>query len=309
MPADRQKESLDLRYAVVGCGRVGITWARRLAALGGVPVGFASRERQSAQAAVKAAGGGKILELAGRGWPPVDLVLVTPPDTRIEAVGYRLACAGVLAAGTIVLHCSGALDADILGVLRDGGVYVGSLHPLQSLAAPVLDRNPFQGIVMAGEGDPPAVALAEELANRLEARFIRLPEGTKSMYHAAAVVASNYLVTLMGGAVEMLSACGLDAREALAVLAPLVRGTVDNITRMGVVDALTGPIARGDAATVERHCRALAAHRPALLRMYRTLGQSTLELAATRGEIGDDAIAALHALLGNAPEGGNPRDG
>ncbi len=304
MTTDRQNDSFDLRYAVVGCGRVGVTWARHLAALGGVPVGFASLRRVSVQAAVEAAGGGRWLDLSGDSWPAVDLVLITTPDTRIGAVGRQLAAAGALASGTVALHCSGALDAEILGVLREGGVHVGSLHPLQSFAAPVLDRSPFQGIVMAGEGDPPAVVLAEDLAHRLKARFIRLPAGTKALYHAAAVAASNYLVTLMGAAVEMLSACGLNGREAFAVLAPLVRGTLDNIERMGVADALTGPIARGDAATVERHCRDLAAHKPELLGLYRLLGQFTLELARTRGELGADQLDALHALLTGAPAGG-----
>ena len=255
-----------MRYAVVGCGRIGITWARHLAAVGGVPVGFTSRRHASAQAAAEAAGGGRILASLGAPLGDADLVLITTPDGQIETVGRELADAGVLASGSVVLHCSGALGADILAALRKGGSFIGSLHPLQSFAAPALDYNPFEGIVMAGEGDPPAVALAEKLAVQLKSRFIRLPVGTKTLYHAAAVVASNYLVALMGGAIQMLAECGLENREAFGVLEPLVRGTLDNIGRLGIPDALTGPIARGDGETVERHCRALAERQPGLLR-------------------------------------------
>jgi predicted short-subunit dehydrogenase-like oxidoreductase (DUF2520 family) len=297
-PADRHP----IRYAVVGCGRVGITWARQLAAVGGVPVGFVSRRRSSARAALAAAGGGQVFENLATAVAQANLVLITTPDDRIEATGRELAAARALKSGSIVLHCSGALDADTLAAVREGGAHAGSLHPLQSFASPVLERNPFQGIVMAGEGDMAAVALGEDLADRLEARFIRLPAGTKTLYHAAAVTASNYLVALLGGALEMLSACGLDARDAFGVLAPLVRGTLANIDRMGIPEALTGPIARGDATTVERHCRGLAAQRPALLRLYRVLGEYTLAVAQTRGELDALQIEALHALLADVPD-------
>ena len=301
--ADRQVEQPTFRYAIVGCGRVGITWARHLAVVGGVPVGFASRRRTSAQTAAEAAGGGKVCEVLGE-LPEADLVLVTTPDSRIEEVGRELADAEVLAPGTVVLHCSGALGSDILAALREGQAHIGSLHPLQSFAAPDSDPNPFEGIVLAGEGDPSALALAEDLAGRFEARFIRLPAGTKSLYHAAAVVASNYLVTLMGVALEMLAVCGLSGRDAFAVLEPLTRGTLKNIGRLGIPEALTGPIARGDAATIERHCRDLAVQRPELLRFYRLLGEQTLELAKARGEIDAAAIEALQSLLVDAHAGG-----
>ncbi len=306
MAEDHRIDSLPWRYAIVGCGRVGISWALHLAVAGGVPVGFASRRRTSARTAAEAAGGGKVCEVLSA-LPEADLVLITTPDGQIEAVGRELATTGALAPGTVILHCSGALEADRLAVLREGGAHIGSLHPLQSFAAPALDHNPFEGIVMAGEGDPPALTLAESLTGRLGARFIRLPAGTKGLYHAAAVVASNYLVTLMGGALEMLAVCGLSGRDAFAVLEPLTRGTLDNIGRLGIPKALTGPIARGDAATVEHHCRDLAAQRPALLRFYRVLGEYTLDLTKGRGEIDTKAIEALQSLLVDTRESGNNR--
>ncbi len=306
--ASRPAKPGHFNFAVVGCGRVGITLARHLAAIGGLPVGFASRRRTSARAAADAAGGGRVCDSGGAAAADADLVLVTTPDGQIEATARDLAAAGTLKPGAIVLHFSGALAAGVMAAVREGGAHAGSLHPLQSFAAPVIDRNPFQGIVMAGEGDPPAVVLAHDLADRLQARFIGLPAGTKTLYHAAAVVASNYLVTLMGGAVEMLSACGLAEREAFGVLEPLVRGTLANIERLGVPEALTGPIVRGDAATVGRHCRDLADQKPALLRFYRILGEYTLALAEERGALETGQRAALRALLVDLPDGEAARD-
>jgi predicted short-subunit dehydrogenase-like oxidoreductase (DUF2520 family) len=296
-----QAERKTINYAVIGCGRVGITWARQLAAIGGKPVGFVSRRRSSARAALEVAGGGRVFEDLGMAVRGADLVLITTPDTQIEATASALAATQALKSGSVVLHCSGALGAEILATVRQGDVHAGSLHPLQSFAAPVQDRNPFQGIVMAAEGDPAAVDLAEDLAGRLAARFIRLPAGTKTLYHAAAVVASNYLVTLMGAALEMLAVSGMKGRDAFEILHPLVQGTLDNIQQLGIPDALTGPIARGDAATVERHCRDLAEHRPSLLQLYRVLGAHTLTIAEARGGDESEQVVKLRALLTDAP--------
>jgi predicted short-subunit dehydrogenase-like oxidoreductase (DUF2520 family) len=292
-----------LRYVVIGCGRLGITWARHLVAAGGRPVGFASRRAASAQSAREAAGGGQVFEDPGAAVRDADLVMIATPDDRIAEAGHILARASTLAPGTVVLHCSGALAAAILDPVRAAGAHAGSLHPLQSFAAPVIDTNPFAGIFMAAEGDPPAVDLAADLSARLGARFIRLPAGTKTLYHAAAVTASNYLVALVDGAIEMLSMCGLDARQAFELLEPLVRGTLVNIDRLGVAEALTGPIARGDTATVGRHCRDLGNHTPDLLPLYRVLGDRTLALAARGGTLDAAAFAALRALLADRVPG------
>jgi predicted short-subunit dehydrogenase-like oxidoreductase (DUF2520 family) len=174
---------------------------------------------------------------------------------------------------------------------------VGSLHPLQSFAAPALAENPFAGIVMTGEGDAAALDAARRVAAALEAEFVGIATATKTLYHAAAVVASNYLVALLGVAADMLATCGLPQSEALRVLLPLVRGTLHNIERVGVPQALTGPIERGDHDTVRRHCRDMVRLRPDLLDLYRQLGAYTLKLAAAKGGLDAASQAALQALL------------
>jgi predicted short-subunit dehydrogenase-like oxidoreductase (DUF2520 family) len=150
---------------------------------------------------------------------------------------------------------------------------------------------------MAGEGDPRALDIAREIATRLEAKFLAIETASKTLYHAAAVVASNYLVTLFHVATRMLGGCGIGSDDALQVLMPLVRGTLANVERRGVAKALTGPIARGDVATVDAHCRKIARSLPGLLTFYQAMGQQTLPLAKAGGGLDADSIDALKSLL------------
>ena len=113
------------------------------------------------------------------------------------------------------------------------------------------------------------------------------------MYHAGAVAASNYLVTLLDFATRHLQALGADRRQALQALLPLVRGTLANVERLGIPGALTGPIARGDAATVAGHVAALRQRAPELLELYRVLARQTIPLAKERGGLTDRAAEEL----------------
>src|SRR5439155_6561332 len=181
---------------------------------------------------------------------------------------------------------------------------VGCFHPLQTFAVvpPPDALAPFVGITCALEGDHALLLRLEAMARALGARPQALPPETKLLYHTAAVLASNYLVTLLHLAADLWRTFGVPEREATEALLPLVRGAVDNVAAHGAIEALTGPIARGDATTVEKHLRALAAARPEALATYRALGGATLDLARLRGDLDTEALAALEALLGQAPE-------
>ena len=284
-------------FAIVGCGKVGVTLAGHLAAAGYRPVAFASRRSASAHAAAEAAGGGRVCREAWEATADADVVFVTAPDGIIATVAKTLAAHKGIKRGTVVLHCSGALASTVLAPLSKGGAHTGSLHPLQSFAGPVLGHNPFRGIVMAAEGDDAALALCREMAGALEAEFLTLETENKALYHAAAVVASNYLVTLLAVATRLLEGSGIPPEAALKVLLPLVRGTLQNVAAQGIPQALTGPIARGDRETVAAHCRKLGESLPDLLPFYRLMGTHTLPLAAAQGHLEEEALRALAALL------------
>ena len=284
-------------FAVVGCGKVGTLMAVFLSRTGYRAAAAASRSRSSAQ---RTAGLCGAENFGTRPWEhtrKADLVLITTPDGEIEPTCLRIAENGGFAPDTVVLHCSGALPSTILGAARGAGAAVGSLHPLQSFASADAGANPFAGIVFAVEGDRPAVEAARRIALDLEGKHIVLNTEGKALYHAAAVVASNYLVSLVDMATGLLSSAGISERQAPEVLAPLMAGTLANIGQLGVPAALTGPVARGDVATVRRHFEEIRRKAPVLLDLYTTLGRHTVDVALRGGHISAETGAKILSLL------------
>jgi predicted short-subunit dehydrogenase-like oxidoreductase (DUF2520 family) len=229
-----------------------------------------------------------------------DCVILAVTDDAIPAVARMLVDTGLVTTHHAFLQCSGARPArEVFGEVaaRVGGV--GTLHPLRSIVDARQAMMSMRGTVFGVEGDDVGRGLATELVALLGGSALDLgPE--MGLYHAAASMASNFLVALVDGAVEALQAAGVSRGEALAALLPLVRGTVDNLDRVqdgAVGQALTGPILRGDANTVERHLEALGRHAPQLLSLYRAAGRRALSLARARGETHDDTIARIDRLL------------
>ena len=224
--------------AIVGAGRLGRALADALRATGR-PVAGPLRRGEAPEAA--------------------DVVLLCVPDGEIAA-----AAAGI-APGPLVGHCSGATTLEPLAPHE-----AFSLHPLMTVPAV------FAGATAAVAGSTPrAVAAARELAGSLGMDVVEVADRDRAAYHAAASIASNFLVTLEGAAERLAASAGV-GRSALV---PLVRASVENWARLGAAEALTGPIARGDVATVERHRAALAERAPDLLALYDVLADSTRELA------------------------------
>ena len=220
-----------------------------------------------------------------------ELIILCVPDSQIEPVCRDLADSGSLRADQILLHTSGANAADVLLPAKAAGVAIGALHPLQSFAGTPADAQAFAGSFFAIDGDTRAKDAAEDLALALGGRCLFIPPQDRALYHAAAVMTSNYLTALLGIA-EQLAAHWTPPGQALETLLPLAEATLANIRRQGTAAALTGPIARGDEATVDRHLRSLP---PALLPLYKELGLAALSLTADR--LSSEHKAALRHLL------------
>jgi predicted short-subunit dehydrogenase-like oxidoreductase (DUF2520 family) len=201
----------------------------------------------------------------GRGAHPrgVDAVLLCVPDSEIAAA------AAAVAPGAPVGHCSGANGLAVLG-----GHEAFALHPLMTV--PLEGEPVFAGAGAAVAGSTPAaLAVAQELAARLGLRATMVADADRAAYHAAASIAANFLVTLEGAAERLAGSAGVD-RE---LLVPLVRAAVENWARLGAERALTGPIARGDAATVARQRAAVAERTPELVPLFDALADATRSLA------------------------------
>jgi predicted short-subunit dehydrogenase-like oxidoreductase (DUF2520 family) len=275
---------------IVGCGRMGMALAKTLGDKGYAIVGVSSLHRSSAQ---RLAGICGISDATDRPWEitrKADAVFLTTPDGVIESVCDSISRQDGFSPAAVVLHCSGAHPSTILTSARKSGASIGSMHPLQSFASVDVTQNPFKGIRVAIEGDPEAVSTAARMARDLEALPLQILTEGKPLYHAAAVVASNFLVTLMGVAFRLVQQAGVKPDEAFAVLKPLVEGTLANIDRVGVHQALTGPVVRGDVQTVETHIQAIAETMPELLPFYSCLVHYTAVQAAEGNRISEDLL-------------------
>ncbi|HMQ03453.1 MAG TPA: DUF2520 domain-containing protein [Pyrinomonadaceae bacterium] len=183
---------------------------------------------------------------------------------------------------TVVFHCSGAYPSNILSGLSDLGNPTGSFHPLLSVSDPLTGAGMFREAYFCIEGDPRAVAAARAVASALGGHVFSIDDSMRALYHASAVMAAGHIAALIASASRLMEFCGLDEEEAVKVLLPLVRSTVQNISAQGPSKALTGPFARGDKATIERHLAAFDRQELSTEKyVYLALGMRSLELANT----------------------------
>jgi predicted short-subunit dehydrogenase-like oxidoreductase (DUF2520 family) len=283
---------------VVGAGPVATALAGGLR-LAGVPVlGLWSRRPAAARSAAATAG------VAAFSPAPPDLLLeaeiivLAVRDDAVAEVAATLVGTGLIGERHVLLHCSGAHAADEAFGAAAGKVGgVGTLHPLRAIADPRAAMRSWKGTVFGVEGDARGREAAGKLAQVLGGTALAIDGAAMAKYHAAAAIASNYVVAVLDAAVGLLRDAGIDEQAALAALVPLAAGAVDNVGAKGLAGGLTGPIRRGDAGTVSRHLEALTSD-PALHELYRVLGRRALGLARTAGAAAPEDLAAITALLG-----------
>ncbi len=285
--------------SIIGPGRVGKALGRIFTQAGvAVVLDVAGRCLPGAQKAVDFIGAGRaVTDLSTL--RSADVYVLSVPDDAIAGCSVTLAAAG-LPAGALVFHCSGALTTDVLDAVRQAGMRTASIHPVRSFADPASVAAGFAGTGCGIEGDAPAVPILRALFEAVGARVFAIDAANKTLYHAAAVFASNYVVVLADVAMKVYGAAGIAPADALTLIAPLLQEAATNAGRLGPAAALTGPIARGDTATVQRQQDALQAARPAWAALYRELAQATTELAIDRNRPDDLALASAIAAAGRS---------
>lgn len=226
--------------------------------------------------------------------PGTDAVFLSVPDDVLPEMAHALAGQGDAPPGCAAFHLSGALSGDVLAPLHARGYSVGTLHPLQSLAHPVTGADRIPGSTFALSGEPGAIRVARRLLRHLGAHGITVPVTLRPLYHAAAVMASNYVAMLLAVGGRLLVRAGVPEDQALRALVPLARGTLENIDELGFANALTGPVARGDVETVRLHLRSME---PREREVYRALGRELTELAEAWEVLDGEAAAELRELL------------
>jgi predicted short-subunit dehydrogenase-like oxidoreductase (DUF2520 family) len=224
-----------------------------------------------------------------------EIVFITTPDDAIAKVADEVHWRK----GQSVVHCSGADSLDILENARKSGAMVGGFHPLQTFAhvKQAIENTPGSTIALEAKG--PLLATLQKMAEDLGCSWIILKAEDKVAYHAAAVFACNYAVTLVKMATDLWKTFSIPKEEAIKALLPLIRGTLHNIETVGIPQCLTGPIARGDKGTIRKHLAEIHKKTPELLFPYKELGLQTIPIALAKGKINKQQARELELILRN----------
>ena len=273
------------KTAIIGPGVVGKAAGKLLRAKRFPIAGVAGTSLHAARAAVKFIGGGRAARSASAAARGADIVLLTTPDRAIAEVCREIVDAKAVKRNAVVFHFSGAHGSDLLAPVRERKAFAAALHPMQSFASPGAAIRTMKGAFFTFDGDDEAAPVAESLVKALGGRMLRIAPENKALYHAAGCVISNYVAAIADLGVIMLTLSGLPPKDAARAAAPLLKGTADNIARLGMPQALTGPISRGDVETVERHLAALARLPSEIRGLYRQLGLYTVRVAQRKGTL------------------------
>lgn len=279
-------------FAIIGAGRVGICLGVLLQRAGHRIVACSSRSGSSLERAahwLRCASTSDPAEAAAA----ADRVLIAVPDDIVERVCGALARNGGIRPGVYVVHTAGSLGPEALAPAVDAGARALAVHPLQ--AVPDVERGlgrlpgSWYGITCDEDLYPWAAGLVSGIGGRP----LPVPAERRVLYHAAAVIASNFLVTL--------AAMAGDIWGEVDPYLPLLAGTVANLDHLGPLGALTGPVVRGDAGTIRRHLEALHDAAPGVEAAYRALTAQAVRLAEAAGRLSGEAAEGIRELLGVSP--------
>ena len=282
-----------LKLGFIGAGTVGTALSITLGQRGYRVTAVSSRSRSSAEKLAESITGCRTVDTGQAVADAADLVFITTPDGAIGQVASEVRWHP----GQSVVHCSGADSTAPLEPARKSGAAVGAFHPLQTFATVQQAFDNIAGSTFALEAEEPLLTTLKEMAATLDGHWIELKATDKVIYHAAAVIACNYLVTLVKLATDLWKTFDVPPDQATRALLPLLRGTIHNIDTIGIPQCLTGPIARGDTGTIRKHINALQEVAPAVLPTYCELGRQAIPIALARGRINEQQAEELQAVL------------
>jgi predicted short-subunit dehydrogenase-like oxidoreductase (DUF2520 family) len=278
---------------IVGAGAVGTALGVALARAGWPVAAVASRDAGRRERFRRLVSGARAFAEAANLLDEVELVILAVPDDAIAAVAADLRMYG----GQAMIHTSGLLGPEILAPAMAAGTQVGAFHPLVAFAETERAVAALRGATVAIEADDQLAALLASMAEAIGAIPVRLLPGSKAAYHAAAVLAAGGFIALLDAIAELGRVAGLDEAASLAVYGRLAEQTLANARALGIREALTGPMTRGDRGTLEAHLDALAAHAPGALDLYRAAAEREIVLAVGRGALTPEVAADMRSML------------
>ncbi|HEY7049430.1 MAG TPA: DUF2520 domain-containing protein [Jatrophihabitantaceae bacterium] len=282
-----------LRVGVISAGRVGAVLGAALARAGHEIVAVSAVSRDSVRRVERLLPGVAIKP------PPevvadADFVLLAVPDDELRALVSGLASTDAWRSGQIAAHTSGAVGIGVLDPAAARGVLPVALHPVMTFTGRPEDIDKLTGAGFGVTAPDELRPVAEALVVEIGAEPVWVPELARPLYHAALTVGANYLVTTVNDAVELLARAGVEHPARL--LAPLLSAALDNALRLGDA-ALTGPVSRGDVATVRSHLATLAEDAPETVAAYVAMARRTAERAAASGRLSSEQADTMREAL------------
>ncbi len=282
---------------IIGCGNVGKTLAHLWFKHDVFEIqDICNRSHDSAQSACEFIGQGNPIR-SFNDLRPADIFLISTADQSITVCCEQLVESNLLQAGNIVFHCSGALPASILEKAKNVGALIASIHPIKSFANPNLCITNFSGTFCGAEGNEAALTILEQAFQAIGGQTLHIQSSNKTFYHAASVVASNYLTALLELSIQSYVKAGLTRAQALQIINPIAHGTINNIVELDTANALTGPIARGDFSTVVTQLNVFQNWKTEYGDLYRLLGGIAVDLAAIKNLADSESLDLLTQLL------------
>jgi predicted short-subunit dehydrogenase-like oxidoreductase (DUF2520 family) len=290
-----------LNVAIVGGGKVGSVVGRLLTDRGHRLTAVISRTLRSARGAGRFAGCRTVSTDPGAIATETDIIFIATPHDAIAGVVGNLTDLDHLRFKRLaVCHASGIYDASVLDPLAVKGAKVFSFHPLQTFPrdfAPARILPHVRGIFYGVDGTLPAIRVARTLADELDGEIILIPPEMRILYHAACVVASNHLTTVLRVLERMFQQITGGRGDFYRVFSPIIEATLDNVRNSSPAEALSGPIARGGVRTVQQHLDALRTLMPGLLPYFTALSLETVGLAIRKGSIDTAVATTMENLL------------
>jgi len=281
------------KIGFIGAGPVGTAFGVRLSQLGYEVIAVCDVSLAAAQRFAKAVPDCQIYEKTQELADTTEFVFITTPDDIIPRVAAQLNWH----TGQSVVHCSGATSTQDLEPAKQQGALVGSIHPCQTFASIDQAIENLPGSTFAIEAEEPLRGILTDMATALKGDWVYLTAEDKALYHAAACIACNYFYTIVKLATDLWQNFGKSTAEATKAYLPLLHGSVNNIGNVGFPHCLTGPIARGDLATIRKHLAALEKYAPDMLPLYKELGFWTIPIALAKGTINENTAEELRTLL------------
>ncbi len=261
---------------IIGAGRLGKTIGKLINIYNaGVIQAVCNSSIESSRNAIDFIGAGRAFTHVSE-LPPADVTFITTPDDLITEIGQRVFESRKYKPRSTFIHCSGSLTSKALDMLFEEGIQTVSCHPMRSFANPELSIAEFKGTYCALEGTELGIEVAKTIFDSIGGTTYVINPDKKSLYHAAGVISSNYLVTLANVASKCLSEAGVEQEVGMMIITNLMQGTLNNLrSTLSPSDSLTGPIARGDTSTISKHIESMDEE---TREIYQMLGLGTIEL-------------------------------